>query len=71
MSTKTKQRTRDVTTAPVESDEDSSDPEILDDDIPQVPSQPLPQPKLRERSITPPPDDLTYEVANKVQEVLR
>lgn len=56
----------------MESDDDSSEPEILDDDaFKNIPSQPLPQPKLRERSITPPPQHLKYQVGNQVQEVLR
>ena len=55
-----------------ESDDDSSEPEILDDDaFRDVPSQPPPQPRLRERSITPPPQHLRQQVGKQVKEVLR
>ncbi|KAG8714437.1 hypothetical protein FRC09_017636 [Ceratobasidium sp. 395] len=63
-------RTREISSVPPESDEDSSELEILDDDALQAPSQPLPQPKLRERSITPPPDDIKYQASNQARAVL-
>ncbi|KAG8743507.1 hypothetical protein FRC10_011898 [Ceratobasidium sp. 414] len=43
---------------------------MLDDDVSQAPSQPLPKPKLRERSITPPPDDIRYQASNQARAVL-
>ncbi|KAG9095737.1 hypothetical protein FS749_009910, partial [Ceratobasidium sp. UAMH 11750] len=49
---------------------DSSEPEILDDGVAQAPAEPLPQPKLRERSITPPPDDIRYQASNQARAVL-
>ncbi|CAE6463980.1 unnamed protein product [Rhizoctonia solani] len=62
---------RDPTATNVESDDDSSEPEILEDDaFKDVPSAPLPKPKLRERSITPPPQDLQYQIGNQVHELL-
>ncbi|KAG8776371.1 hypothetical protein FRC12_000930 [Ceratobasidium sp. 428] len=64
-------RTREISSVPPESDEDSSELEILDDDALQAPSQPLPKPKLRERSITPPPDDIKYQASNQARAVLR
>ncbi|EUC63350.1 Rad60-SLD domain protein [Rhizoctonia solani AG-3 Rhs1AP] len=64
-------QTRDPTLANVDSDDDSSELEILEDDaFKDVPSAPLPKPKLRERSITPPPQDLRYQIGNQVHELL-
>ncbi|KAG9123451.1 hypothetical protein FRC07_014919 [Ceratobasidium sp. 392] len=63
-------RPREVSSVPLESDDDSSGPEILDDDISPAPSQPLPKPKLRERSITPPPDDIKYQASSQARAVL-
>ncbi|CAE6442750.1 unnamed protein product [Rhizoctonia solani] len=65
-------QTRDPTLANVDSDDDSSELEILEDDaFKDVPSAPLPKPKLRERSITPPPQDLRYQIGNQVHELLQ
>lgn len=64
-------QTRDPTVGNIESEDDSSEPEILEDDaFKDVPSAPLPKPKLRERSITPPPQDLRYQIGNQVHELL-
>ncbi|CAE6413482.1 hypothetical protein BN14_04774 [Rhizoctonia solani AG-1 IB] len=64
-------QTRDPTVVDLESDDDSSEPEILEDGaFDDVPSAPLPQPKLREKSITPPPQHLRYQVGNQVHELL-
>ncbi|KAH7337052.1 hypothetical protein B0J17DRAFT_707396 [Rhizoctonia solani] len=64
-------QTRDPAAINVESDDDSSEPEILEDDaFKDVPSAPLPKPKLRERSITPPPQHLRYQIGNQVHELL-
>ncbi|CAE6472462.1 unnamed protein product [Rhizoctonia solani] len=64
-------QTRDPTVIDLDSDADSSEPEILEDDaFKYVPSAPLPKPKLRERSITPPPQHLRYQVGNQVHELL-
>ncbi|KAG8715062.1 hypothetical protein FRC11_005928 [Ceratobasidium sp. 423] len=62
---------RNPTAINLESDDDSSEPEILEDDaFKGVPSAHLPKPKLRERSITPPPQDLQYQIGNQVHELL-
>ncbi|QRV92364.1 ubiquitin-like Rad60 SUMO-like protein [Ceratobasidium sp. AG-Ba] len=62
-------QTREVPSLPIETDSDSSGPEILDD-IDQAPSQPLAKPKLRERSITPPPDEIRYQASSQAQAIL-